>query len=207
MSVTIQQAAANAFAAYLQSKLPDVVVEPRWPAADKQKPPKSITVVTAGRRRDLPIDLRLLKKTNVGSTQTRTVWQVATCTQPFQLDVWTTKDVDRDDILARLDIWLHQDQASLTSSFSATPAGIGNLIRVADGWEDTVADFDFEAPELEMTSDTVNRSLYRATFRGSAFLMLTVTTLTARQKAINFLLRLRETDGTLSEFPIPPITS
>ncbi len=206
MAVSIQQAAANAFAAWLQTKLLDVVVEPRWPAPDKVKPPKSITVVTAGRRRDIPIDLRLLKKTNEGPTQTRAVWQVAACTQPFQLDVWATKDIDRDDILARLDHWLHQDQASLSSSFVATPAGIGNLIAVGDGWEDTVADFEFEEPDLLETADAVNRSLYRASFRGNAHFMLTVTSLTARQKAINFRLRLAEGDGLL-DHAIPPITS
>ncbi len=207
MAVTIQQAAANAFATWLQSKLPDVPVEPRWPAADKQKPEKSITVVAAGRRRDTPIDLRLLKKTNVGNTQTRAVWQVAACIQPFQLDVWATKDVVRDDILARLDQFLHQGQASLLTSLAATPAGFGTPLVLGDGWEDSIADFDFSEPDLENTSDTVNRSLYRATFRGNAYFMLTVSSLTARQTVINFQLRLQETDGTLTDASVPPITS
>lgn len=202
MRVTIQQAAANAFAAYLAAKLPDIAVESRWPSADKQRPPQSITVIPAGRRRDLPIDVQLLKKTNRGSNQVDAVWQVAACTQPFQLDVWSTTDVGRDDILARLDDLLHADQSSLTSSFCPTPAGTGALIAIQDGWQETgsTADFVFDAAELATTADAVGRSTYRATFRGEANFMLTVTSTTARQVSINFQLRISETDIP-SDFP------
>src|SRR5262245_5154952 len=104
MSVSIQQAAANAFATWLASQLPGVVVEPRWPSPDKQKPSKSITLVMAGRRRDTPIDPYVLKKTNTGPTQTTAVWPIAACVQPFQLDIWTLSDIARDDLIAQLDI-------------------------------------------------------------------------------------------------------
>lgn len=156
----------------------------------------------AGQRRDLPIDLRLLSKTNLGPTQTTAVWQVAACTQPFQLDVWASSDPARDDLLAQLDTLLHAAESSLSTSFCATPAGTGNLIALADGWEScgTVADFIFDQPTLETTSDSQSRSLYRATYRGDAHFNLTVTTVTARQTAINFQLRLSETD-TPSDFP------
>lgn len=202
MKVTIQQAAANAFAAWLRTQLPTVDIESRWPSPDKKKPLQSITVVTAGRRRDTPIDLRILKKTNSGLTQVNATWQVAACIQPFQLDVWAQSDPARDDLLANLDELLHKDQASLATSFAPTPAGAGNLIAVADGWDacGTVADFVFEEPDLETTSDTAGRSLYRATFRGNAYFMLAVNSLTARQTIINFQLRLSETDS-FSDFP------
>lgn len=197
MRVTIQQAAANAFASWLRLQLPTTIdVGSRWPSPDKRKPLQSVTVVTAGRRRDTPIDLRILKKTNVGDTQTEAVWQVAACEQPFQLDVWAQSDVALDDVLAQLDDLLHKDQSSLATSFAATPVGIGNLIAVSDGWEGcgTIADFVFDEPTLEMTSDSVGQALCRATFRGSAYFMLTVTATSARQTAINFQLRLDETD-------------
>lgn len=200
--VTIQQAAANAFAVWLATQLPDVEVEPQWPSADKRKPPKSISLVTAGRRRDTPIDLRVLSKTNVGDKQTKAVWQLAACTQPFQLDVWALTDVDRDDILARLDDILHSGDLSLTGVSNPMPVGTGNLIAVQDGWEEcsTIADFVFEEPDLEVTSDNVGRSLYRASLSGVAYFMLTVTATTARQTTANFQLRLDESDAT-TDFP------
>lgn len=197
MRVTVQQAAANAFAAWLQPQLDDVTVEPRWPSPDKRRPSKSITVVTAGRRVDLPIDLRPM-----GSNG----WQIAACRQPFQLDVWTNSDVERDDILARLEDLIHQDQAALPGVLGATP-GYGLLIKLADGWDayGTIADFVFEEPDLDATSDSTGRSIYRATFRGESYFMLVVTQAYAKQTQINFQLALSETDQA-ADFPVTPIT-
>ncbi len=201
MSVTIQQAAANAFAAKLATYLPDVVVEPRWPASDKQKPPKSITIVMAGPRRDTPLDLRVIKQTNTGATQTTAVWQVSACVQPFQMDVWALSEVERDDVLARLDQFLHMGDTWL-GSFNPMPVGVATLVAVQDGWEsfNTIADFTFEEPDTDNEADTPDRAIYRATFRGDAHFKLAVTTVTARQLAINFVQRLSETD-TPSDFP------
>lgn len=196
MRVTVQQAAANALAAWLAMQMSDVVVEPRWPAPDKKRPAKSITVVTAGARRDTPIDLRQIQMTNSGPKQVQTTWQLAACTQPFQLDVWANTDVDRDDILARLDDFLHAGEQTVGGLFVPTPVGFGNLLKLADGWDafGTIADFVFDNPNLEQTADAAGRALYRATFRGNAYFMLTVSTLTARQLAINFVQRISETD-------------
>jgi hypothetical protein len=197
LKVSIQQAAANAFATWLGSKLaPDVVVEPRWPSPDKRKNPRVVTVVMAGPRRDTPIDLRQLSATNVGATQKRTVWQVAACSQPFQLDVWAESDVELDDIVARLDEALHSGESSLASVFNPMLVGHGNLIAVGDGWDDfgTVADFNFEEPDTDDAGDTADRNIYRATYRGDAHFMLTVSTLTARQLVIKFLAQLSESD-------------
>lgn len=203
MNVSIQQAAANAFAAWLATELLDTVCEPQWPAPDKQKPAKSITVVTAGRRVDTPIDLRLLQKTNLGSHQTTAVWQVAACAQPFQLDIWAESEVARDDLVARLDVSLSKGDASLAGLFNPMPVSTGgNLIAVLDGWEscNTIADFDFEEPDYDVTSDTSGRDIYRATYRGNAYFKLAVTTVTARQIAATFQLRISETDSP-SDFP------
>ena len=197
LKTSVQQAAANAFATWLATKLGnDVVVEPRWPSPDKRKNPKVVTVVMAGPRRDTPIDLRQLSTTNVGATNVRTVWQVAACTQPFQLDVWAESDVELDDIIARLDEVLHTGESSLASLVGAMPVGHGNLIAVGDGWDDfgTIADFSFEEPDTDDSGDTADRNIYRATYRGDAHFMLTVSTLTARQLVIKFLATLNESN-------------
>lgn len=187
--------------------MPDVTVEPRWPSPDKQRPGSSISVVTAGRRVDTPIDTRLLQAINSGPKQTNATWQIAACRQPFQLDVWADSDVARDDILARLDNFLHLDQSVLDRN--ATPAGNGVLLAVADGWDScgTIADFEFEEPDTDDSSDSSGRAIYRATFRGNAYFMLTVTSLTARQIVINFALAISETDPvTDNPFPVTPVT-
>lgn len=198
MRVSIQQAAANAFAAWLQDKLPTVPIISRWPSPDRAKPLQSISIITAGNRRDTPIDLRILSKTNVGEKQTKAVWQHTACSQPMQLDVWAQSDPARDDLLAQLDDLLHVDQASLASSFAPTPVGTGNLIAVADGWEEcgTIADFNFEEPQLEHGSDDHGRSIYRASFRGEAYFMLTSTVTSPRQTVITFKQYLTESDNT-----------
>lgn len=48
MAVPIEQAACNALKAWLQSKLPDVVVSQDWPAAEPDLPEKAITILLAG---------------------------------------------------------------------------------------------------------------------------------------------------------------
>lgn len=200
MTVSIQQASANAFAGWLGDLLTGVVVEPRWPNPDKQKSGKVVTIITAGPRRDTPIDLRQIKfvndDTDVEAPKVVTTWQLAACNQPVQLDVWALSDIDRDDILARLDIYTHMSQ--VTTGW-ANPVGVGSLVAVQDGWEDcgTIADFVFEEPDLETTSDSVGRSIYRATLRGNAYMMLTVTSSTARQAVIKFNERVSETDSPL----------
>ena len=201
MRVTIQQAALNAYASWLGGLMPDVTVTPRWAAADKQRPAKSITIIPAGRRIDEPLDLGIVSKTNVGPTQVTTQWLLAACQQPMQMDVWANTDVERDDILARLDDYLHAGTSSLASAVNPMPVGTGTPINLADGWDSTIADFVFDNPDLSDTTDTVGRSIYRATFTGDAYFMLTVTTLTARQIAINFQLRLSESGNPPLDFP------
>ncbi len=201
MSVTIQQAAMNALAEYLGLNLPDVDVTPRWPSPGKELPPKAITVVLAGSRRDEPMDLRQLSFVNSGPLQSSVVWQVSACKQPFQLDIWARSDLQRDDILARLDNFLHAGESTLAGVFNPDPVGHGVLLAVNDGWEacGTTADFLFDNVDLEDSPSAVGVGQYRATIRGNAYMMLTLTTLTARQKTITFKQRVSETDQAVTD--------
>ncbi len=196
MRTSIQQAAANALAGYLGQLLTGVVVEPRWPAPDREKPAKIITVVTAGKREDTPTNLRQLSTTlpDPDTGGISTVWQIAACRQPFQLDVWTESDVERDDILAELDDALNAGESALTDVYNPDPVGHGLLLAIADGWEGSTADFTFEGADYEDLSDTVGRSVYRATIRGDAHFMLTVASVGARQRVLEFQLALSESD-------------
>jgi hypothetical protein len=197
LRVSIQQAACNSLAGYLEQILTDVVVEPRWPAPDKKKVPKAITIVTAGSRRDLPIPIRYLQPVSVpgANDDVTAIWQVAACTQPLQLDIWTESDVERDDIIARLDECLNAGESALTDVYNPDPVGHGVLLALGDGWTTSSADFYFEAPDLEDLSDSVGRASYRATYRGDANFMLALTKTTASQKLINFKIALSATDA------------
>ncbi len=187
MKVSIQQAANNALVAYLAPLLTDVKVSSNWPSPDRDLPEKAITVITAGARRDLPLDPKQLKNTINGDTQVDTIWQVASCIQPFQIDIWTHSNIERDDLVARLDDLLHAGASALGTSVAQDPVGNSLLLPVMDGWEvsSTTADFEFDHYDDDDSSDTSGRNVFRSTYRGDANFMLTVTKTSARQKIIN----------------------
>jgi hypothetical protein len=203
LAVSIQQAGINAFAAYLQSKLPDCKVENRWPAPDRKLVSKTITVIPAGSRKDDYLEPRILSKVNQGDSQTRVIYQVASCYQPMQLDVWCTGHLERDDLISRLDTFLRAGASSLTGAFSPDPVGAGCLIAVQDGWQEseTTADFIFEDPDTDDEPSAVEASQFRATYRGGAYFKLTIPAIVSRQKVIKLSLLLdglepRETTST-----------
>lgn len=96
-------------------------------------------------------------------------WRLADVEQPVQLDVWATKDVLRDDLMARLVPLLHAgegDSAAVAGIDADQAVRAGTLLALADGWTG-YADAEFDAPTFTDTSDTVKRSEYRATYRGT----------------------------------------
>ncbi len=186
MAVSIQQAASNALGTFLSGKLTGIPVISQWPSFSKSLPDKAITIVTAGARRDTPIDRKLLKLTNNGSTDVDAVWQLAACVQPFQLDVWTHSFIELDEIVADLDIFLNYGEKGLGSG--NYDIGSGVLLNLADGWEsyNSTVDFFFGQPD-EMDSSEANRlKTHRAIYRGDAHFMLAVPATSPRQLLINF---------------------
>lgn len=192
MAISIQQAACDCLAEYLGPKLTGVVVEPRWPDADKEKPRASLTIIPAGPRRDIPISITPISHVINQPLGVTTKWQIAACTQPIQLDVWALSDVGRDDIMARLDEFLNAGESALPDVYNADPVGHGVLLQMTGVWDTTVADFNFESPDQDDISSTVGQNIFRATYRGEAHFMLTVTSTTARQQVINFQANLTE---------------
>lgn len=182
--ISIQQAAANASATFIQSKMPDVAVSSRWPG--KEFPDKAITIIIAGSRRDQTQEPRILSKTNQGANETSVVWQVAEVTQPFQLDVWAKTYMARDDMMARLDRVLRAGYEPL-GTINRDPFANYFYVNVLDGWDvsETTARFTFDSPDWDDTPDTVGRAQFRATYRGLARMKLTFTAVSPRQKTIN----------------------
>jgi hypothetical protein len=191
MMVSVQQAACNALQAYLQPLFTDAFVDTRWPDATRKLPPKAITIICAGQRQDTQIDPFTTGQVNLaGGTAANYNWQIKACEQPLQLDVWGQTDVSRDDLIARLDIALNAGLSIIKPT--QDPVDNGVVLQVADGWPCTFADFLFENPDLDDTPDNVNTSEFRATYRGSVNVMLTVTKQSARQLVATFKARLTE---------------
>jgi hypothetical protein len=185
LKVTIQQAAANAAVVHLRNKFPsDLSIHARWPSKDF--PGKAITLITAGARQDRSIQPRILKQQNVGDTQTSAVWQIAECTQPFQLDVWATSWDERDDLMASLDEHLRSGAGPMGLTFY-DPVESGFWVPLQDGWEDseTTARFSFSSPDIEDSPESVGRRQYRATYRGVAWMSLALPAVTYRLKTFH----------------------
>lgn len=195
--VSIQQASVNALAAHLSAQLPDVRIEDRWPDPQCKMSLPTITILMSSPRRDIPVDFRNLSFRNVGSTNVAFQTQLAACEQPLQLDVWAANQIQRDDILARLDTALNMD----TLNPGEVMHGLNLKSLVPDNWTDTYFDYWFESPEVDDAPFTAVVDEWRARFRGSAWMMLTVSREAARQKLINFQLQVQERDFVTATIP------
>ena len=206
--VSIQQAAANALAEWLREQLPDVTVEARWPEPNVPLPPKAITVLLAGSRIDEPLDPQVLHMEPIDAARARYRWRVAACTQPLQLDAWTTSDVERDDLLSRLDECLRAGPSrTLDWDWNGDPVANGLELKLGDGWQDTIAAIDFEAPHVHDTPNTVQQREYRATFRGEARVHLYVEAESPRMAVIRLRQRLSEAGAPASSLDVVTVTA
>lgn len=190
---SIQQAAVSSLSTWLASQFPDCAVYDRWPEANVSLT-KAITIIRAGARVDDYIDPVVLRQINseTNPTQSLYTWRLAYCSQPVQLDVWTTSDVVRDDIMARLDDALHSGFTAL-GDFSQDPVSNDVFLnfREEDGWFGAV-NFRFDSPDLIETPDNVQQTEYRATYKGFAFFELSVDAPSPRLAQINLQLKISQ---------------
>ncbi len=197
--VTVQQAALNALATYLASEFASesIQVEPRWPEPSVDLPDKVVTLITAGPRVIDDVDVRKLDSIAELPTPDPIVklvtWELSGVMQPVQLDVWAKYDVDRDDILARLDESLNKGLGATLGQNNADPTRDGPLVALGNGWTGH-ADFTFDGPFLNDSPGQKSRHEFRATMRGEASMKLTTTSQTAKIAEIQLLLKIAETD-------------
>jgi len=188
-AVSIEQAAANALAAFLTTQLSGVTVSPYWPNPSTKLPSKAVTVVPVGRRREtdhLGDFIRVVSseiiyllddagnslvddngEPLIDSKSKRYTYTVSAIEQPFQLDVWALTDPDRNDIVARLDEALSLGLGTTIGAASADPFRDGTLLALSDGFTGYV-DFTFEGPTKDDSAEAASRSEYRATYSGIA---------------------------------------
>lgn len=200
--VSVQQAAANALAEWLRASLPGVVVESRWPEPNQGLRPKTITVLLAGSRIDEPLDPQVLHMTPISASTGLYRWRVSACRQPMQLDVWTTSDVARDDLLARLDTCLRAGPSrTLPWDWNGDPTANELVLPLGDGWQDTVAAIEFDAPRIIDTPESVQQREYRASLRGEARMHLYVEAESPRMALMRLRHRVSEPGAPIPSSP------
>lgn len=173
MAVTVQQAAVNALRAWLASELPDAVVFDRWPAPERELPPKAVTILLAGKARDdITIGQRIVKTVPLDPTTATYSWRFGTRYHPVRIDLWATSDYDRDDLMERVDQALHKGPKFTLGLPLGDPVRDGPLIALADGHEG-YADFTFESPDPSFPETA--ESEWRASFDGTVAVDLIVT--------------------------------
>lgn len=194
MRVSIQQAAANALAAHLRAHLVGVDVQDRWPDPDNWMQLPRVTMEMISDRQDIPIPPHITAWDGQVAT-----WQIALCTQTFQVDVWTSREVERDDILAQLDDVCNWDPSGDINR--------GLLLQALpeDGWPDAYFNFYFESPETHNGSFVSIPNEFRARYMVHAYFGLTVDRAAPKTKLIEFQQRITETDA-VSQYDITNIT-
>lgn len=221
--VTLGQAARNALSLYLTTELEPVaggdgvVVEPRWFEKDRQLPPRAISIINAGPRQLEWLDpeemsVELIGDKDAAAPQAKVAWKLAYMTQPLHLDVWTTSDVDLDDILARLDVSLNKGQGPYNGALEPTPITNndpvmpGVLLALGDGWAPGTSDFLFDSTDAEPSSAQVLEGEWRATLRGVANAMLVVVAQSPRIARFLLQQRLRKADPVDTTAPYDTTT-
>lgn len=195
--VSIEQAAKNALAVYLAAQIPTATFLDRWPEAGQDVANRTISVIFAADSDEEYWQPTLQSSTpNVGSNPptVTAIYEIASVTQPLQLDVWCTSETDRDDLVKKL-----ADALSLgvgvTLAQGATggdPVRNGILLPLADGWSGNV-DITFDRARRVNTSDSETRSEYRAMALGAARMVRTETRTLPEMKAIHLKQKTYET--------------
>jgi hypothetical protein len=202
--ISAQKACANALAQYIAATLaaqgnPDVVVSQHWPQASKALPRRAITVLEAGEaQRELTQASVTLENVRTSTTADYMV-QAYNARLPMQIDIWASSDVERDDLIARLDDMLNQGCSQLPGVFNpdafsegvTLPMGANTISPSSTSWNGNSM-FWFESFVETDTPDSTQRSEYRASARGEAQYVYVQTRTLDRLLGINLKLKAHE---------------
>lgn len=212
--VSASQAAKNAVAAFLQNAINNppawmgkpvasVIVEPRWPDP-KKLPERAITIIDAGPYSygADPVlgwwhEAELVDPQPPGLPTGMQMWRwvVGWYEQPVQLDIWSWSDIDRDDLITRLEYAIRTGPGD-TTSLVGDPISdyiILPMLQVDDQlglW--CSADFSEDGPTRVDTSMSASRTMYRATWKGSIGFTMTVKAVSFPIAKVIFQLKMRE---------------
>lgn len=169
MKVSIGQASRSALADWLRSQLlSDITVFDRWPEPGTVLPPKAVSVILRGRRSGPDVcGLAVGPVVPQGPNSVAVVFEAGNFVQPMQLDVWAKSDVERDDIIAQLDVALNAGEGKVFGFGDPVRDGLLLAFRPVDGFDGYV-DYWFDDVAIDDMPDTVQRGEFRATYLGEA---------------------------------------
>lgn len=204
LQVSIEQACFNALAAYLRKDLgSDVFVYDHWPEGNElpQAPYRALSIIFAGAREQEEYDPEPVRLINLGASRVQSLWDVATITQPLQLDVWASSDALRDDLCARLDTSLRKGLRAYDPIDFPTADPIAESLTLALDPNDVVApqmaDFFFDSLRRVDTGGSVMVRKYRAMALGRATSPMVIAAETPRMARINWKIAQASTETTL----------
>jgi hypothetical protein len=184
--ISVEQAAQTALKTWIASQLSGVTIFDHWP--DMQDlPARAISILRAGTREDEFVDIVCIAEPTPGTY----TWRLRACEQPLQLDVWTTSDPARSDIMARLEAILNAGPSFTLNAVSfpdvpTDPFTAGILLQLPGAWSNTLADFTFDEPRVVDSPTSIKEREYRATYRGRAYFDLTLSTTSPRMTRIDW---------------------
>jgi hypothetical protein len=185
--LTVERSASRALAIYLQGELnlaygsPLCVVSERWPAPDSPLPARAVTILLTGERND---DSTVEAADHIASMTPDTsdarfgLWtfMVKSCRQQLQLDVWSTDDVMRDELLFFVTDALQKgsDHTLGLGLRGGDPVRDGPILALDPTFGFAgVADFTFQGPSVQDSPDAARQCEYRAMISGSFDVSLT----------------------------------
>lgn len=218
LRATIQQSALESLADYLRERFNREIPEegdlktqvfPRWVEPDTALPARAVSIIMRGPRKREPVQGRQKIVNQIPDPENTALqiytFEVQVVQQPIQLDVWGEADEDRDDIIDRLDEYLHAGQKETLGDTTSLGVGAfsgrdltrdGVLLAMPEPWttpdRTAFADFTFDDDYAFDAAGSVNEESYRATLMGEAGVSLTVVTKEVPLTEVGLLLSISE---------------
>lgn len=126
------------------------------------------------------------------------LWMLGARVQPVQIDIWTTHEAAREEMIGRVEQLVRQGaiQPEGPDVFEDyAPVGLGIAVDLGDDWPNASAAFDFEAPS-RMDGGAQSQE-WRATYEGTVDVPLLAWGQTARLARARFTMTVDNADRTV----------
>lgn len=195
LTVSLEQAAANALRTWLAAQFADATVSGKWPGRAKKLPQRAITVLIAG---PLPTDEEVFPEVVdtqiVDATHSVYTWRIACGRLPLQLDMWASSEAYLDDMCARMLDALNTGMGQTIGAFNAQPFRSGVVLPMGDGWTGNT-DCVFDYAERQHSPEQAQVEEWRATCRGTADVNITLKTTSPRLVSVKLKVKPHESDS------------
>ena len=194
--IPIQKAACNVLGRFLAAHVRDLQVSYEWPEADQDLPPMGLTILQVGEPKDEQIQINASNYVKVDARTGLYTWEILARYVDLQLDVWAQYEAERSGIVAELDEVMHLGE--LYTLGEGDPVRDGLLLPLKfgiDGFRGTI-DYTFSGASFPQDPGKVRAAEWRATFNGTAGMILSVQATSPRIAKIRAALA---TDGLSSE--------